>query len=275
MRSTATTLFSNSSQTSSSADGAVSASNEASTNVETAAVAADELSGSINEISRQLAQTTEIVRQGGRRGAQHQRPDQRAVAGRAENRRRHQAHPRHRRPDQPACAQRHDRSGTRRRSRQRLCGRRFGSQITGRADRQGDRRHFQAIVAVQAATSSAVSAIGRISGRMQEIDSCATAVEGAVEEQSAATGEISQNVVERCRWHQSRRLQCSGQSPGPPRKRGSRPKTFSRPHKQWRLPPQSCGRKSKVFSPRSRPRSSRKSRSANRTARPSSPPPEL
>ena len=62
MRSTATTLFSNSGQTSNSADGAVSASNEASTNVETAAVAADELSGSISEIGRQLAKTTEIVR---------------------------------------------------------------------------------------------------------------------------------------------------------------------------------------------------------------------
>ena len=62
MRSTAATLFSNSGQTSKSADGAVSASNEASTNVETAAVAADELSGSINEIGRQLAKTTEIVR---------------------------------------------------------------------------------------------------------------------------------------------------------------------------------------------------------------------
>src|SRR5262245_16527949 len=40
MRSTAATLFGNSGQTSTSADGAVSASNEASTNVETAAVAA-------------------------------------------------------------------------------------------------------------------------------------------------------------------------------------------------------------------------------------------
>ena len=51
------------------------------------------------------------------------------------------------------------------------------------------------IMAVQTATSSAVSAIGRISGRMQEIDSCATAVSAAVEEQSAVTGEISQNVA--------------------------------------------------------------------------------
>jgi methyl-accepting chemotaxis protein len=35
----------------------------------------------------------------------------------------------------------------------------------------------------------------RISGRMQEIDSCATAVSVAVEEQSSATAEISQNVT--------------------------------------------------------------------------------
>jgi methyl-accepting chemotaxis protein len=61
MRSTAGTLFSNSGQTSQSADGAVSTSNEASSNVETAAVAADELSGSINEIGRQLARTTDIT----------------------------------------------------------------------------------------------------------------------------------------------------------------------------------------------------------------------
>ena len=62
MRSTAATLFGNSGQTSTSANGAVSASNEASTNVETAAVAADELASSIGEIGRQLANTTDIVR---------------------------------------------------------------------------------------------------------------------------------------------------------------------------------------------------------------------
>ena len=42
------------------------------------------------------------------------------------------------------------------------------------------------IIAVQQATTGAVSAIERISGRMQEIDSCATAASGAVEEQNAA-----------------------------------------------------------------------------------------
>ena len=48
---------------------------------------------------------------------------------------------------------------------------------------------------MQGATSGAVAAIGRIAGRMQEIDGCATAVSSAVEEQSAATAEISQNVA--------------------------------------------------------------------------------
>ncbi len=51
------------------------------------------------------------------------------------------------------------------------------------------------ISAVQQATSGAVAAIGRISGRMQEIDSCATTVSAAVEQQSAATAEISRNVA--------------------------------------------------------------------------------
>ena len=40
-----------------------------------------------------------------------------------------------------------------------------------------------------------VAAIGRISSRMQEIDSCTSAVSAAVHEQSAATAEISQNVA--------------------------------------------------------------------------------
>ena len=51
------------------------------------------------------------------------------------------------------------------------------------------------ISAVQDSTGGAVSAIGRITCRMREIDSCATAVSAAVEEQNAATAEISQNVA--------------------------------------------------------------------------------
>ena len=61
MRSTALALFGSSEHTSQRAESAVHAFHEASANVETAAVAADELSRSIAEISRQLTHTTNIV----------------------------------------------------------------------------------------------------------------------------------------------------------------------------------------------------------------------
>ncbi|HKA77899.1 MAG TPA: PAS-domain containing protein [Pseudolabrys sp.] len=195
MRSTATTLFSNSGQTSQSANSAVSTSNEASTNVETAAVAADELSGSINEIGRQLAMTTDIVRGavGEAHGTNHQIT---------------------------ALAQAAQKIGDVIKLIRAIAGQTnlLALNATIEAARAGDAGKGFAVVAsevkslavqtakatedisklimaVQAATTSAVSAIGRISGRMQEIDSCATAVSAAVEEQSAATGEISQNVA--------------------------------------------------------------------------------
>ena len=72
MKSTATALFAASEQTSQRAQSALQASNEASTNVATAATAADEMAGSIGEISRQLVQTTDVVHHGGERGARHQ-----------------------------------------------------------------------------------------------------------------------------------------------------------------------------------------------------------
>jgi len=195
MRCTATTLFSNSGQTSNSADDAVSASNEASTNVETAAVAADELSGSINEIGRQLAKTTEIVR---------------SAVGEAQGTNRQIS----------ALAQAAQKIGDVIKLIRAIAGQTnlLALNATIEAARAGEAGKGFAVVAsevkslavqtakatedisrlimaVQAAISSAVSAISRISGRMQEIDSCATAVSAAVEEQSAATGEISQSVA--------------------------------------------------------------------------------
>ena len=195
MHSTATILFGNSAQTSKSADGAVAASNEASTNVETAAVASDELLGSINEIGRQLAKTTEIVR---------------AAVNEAQDTN-HQI---------SALAEAAQKIGDVIKLIRAIAGQTnlLALNATIEAARAGDAGKGFAVVAsevkslavqtakatedisklisaVQAATTSAVSAIGTIAGRMQEIDSCATAVSAAVEEQSAATGEISQNVT--------------------------------------------------------------------------------
>jgi methyl-accepting chemotaxis protein len=50
-------------------------------------------------------------------------------------------------------------------------------------------------MAVQAATTGAVGAIGRIAGRMADIDTYTATVSAAVEQQNAATSEISQNVA--------------------------------------------------------------------------------
>jgi methyl-accepting chemotaxis protein len=195
MRATATTLFSNSGQTSKSAESAVTASNEASVNVETAAIAADELAGSIGEIGRQLNLTTEVVR-----GAvsEAQGTNQQITA----------------------LAQAARKIGDVIKLIRSIAGQTnlLALNATIEAARAGEAGKGFAVVAsevkslavqtakatedisklimsVQAATSSAVAAIGRISSRMQEIDSCATAVSAAVEQQSAATGEISQNVA--------------------------------------------------------------------------------
>lgn len=62
MRTTSELLFRSSDQTSQRADSAVQTSNDASANVDIAAVAADELTTSIIEINRQLSQTSLVVR---------------------------------------------------------------------------------------------------------------------------------------------------------------------------------------------------------------------
>jgi len=195
MRTTAATLLGNSGLTSMSAEGAVAASNEASVNVETAAVAADELTGSIAEIGRQLAHTTEVVR---------------AAVSEAQGTNRQIT----------ALAQAAQKIGDVIKLIRSIAGQTnlLALNATIEAARAGEAGKGFAVVAsevkslavqtakatedisklimsVQGATGGAVAAIGRIAGRMQEIDSCAAAASAAVDQQSAATSEISQNVA--------------------------------------------------------------------------------
>ena len=195
MRATATTLFANSGQTSKSAESAVGASNEASANVDTAAVASDELAGSIGEIGRQLDLTTNIVR---------------AAVTEAQGTNRQIS----------ALAQAAQKIGDVVKLIRAIAGQTnlLALNATIEAARAGDAGKGFSVVAsevkslavqtakatedisrlisaVQGATSGAVAAIGRISGRMQEIDGCSSTVSAAVEQQSAATAEISRNVA--------------------------------------------------------------------------------
>lgn len=195
MRATAGTLLDNSGHASRRAVGAVTSSNEASTNVETAAIAADELTRSIGEIGRQLAKTTDIVR---------------AAVGEAQGTNRQIA----------ALSQAAQKIGDVIKLIHTIAGQTnlLALNATIEAARAGEAGKGFAVVAsevkslavqtakatediarlissVQDATTGAVGAIGRISGRMEEIDSCTTSVSSAVEQQSAATAEISQSVA--------------------------------------------------------------------------------
>ncbi|MGH6663716.1 MAG: methyl-accepting chemotaxis protein, partial [Pseudolabrys sp.] len=195
MRSTATTLLASSGETSQRAEGAVTTSNEASTNVDTAAVAADELASSIEEISRQLAKTTMIVRS----AVEEAQGTNRQIA---------------------ALSQAAQKIGDVVKLIRTIAGQTnlLALNATIEAARAGEAGKGFAVVAsevkslavqtakatediskligaVQTSTGGAVDAIGRIASRMQEIDNYATAVAAAVHEQSTATAEISQNVT--------------------------------------------------------------------------------
>jgi uncharacterized protein YoxC len=195
MRSTATTLLGSSDQTSQRAESAVHAFNEASANVETAAVAADELSHSIAEISRQLSHTSSVVglATGEARATDNQ------IAGLADG------------------AQKIGDviklirtiagqtnllalNATIEAARAGEAGRGFAvvaSEVKSLAVQTAKATEEIAshIIAVQDSTASAVEAIRQIATRMQEINEYTTSVAASVEEQNAATGEISHNVA--------------------------------------------------------------------------------
>ncbi len=148
------------------------------------------------EIGRQLSRPPTLCASAVGEAQGHKPPDRRAGAGRAQDRRRHQTHPRYRRTDQPAGAQRHHRSGPCRRRRQRLRGRLPPRSNRRRADRKATEDISTLITAVQIATTGAVGAIGRLSVGMQDIDNCTTAVVSAIEQQSSATSGNLQNVAD-------------------------------------------------------------------------------
>jgi methyl-accepting chemotaxis protein len=195
MRTTASMLFAASSKASQRADGAVDTSNEASMNVEIAAGAAEELSSSIAEISRQLSQTNAVVST--------------AVteAGSTNDQIGSLAQSAQKIGDVVKLIQ--DVAGqtnllalnaTIEAARAGEAGRGFAvvaSEVKSLAVQTGKATEEISgqIAAVQVSTDAAVKAIGRIVERMKEISSYTSAAAASVNQQQAATGEISQNVM--------------------------------------------------------------------------------
>ncbi len=195
MRTTASTLFAASSKASQRADGAVDTSNEASMNVEIAAGAAEELSASIAEISRQLSQTNAVVSTAvAEAGATNEQIGSLAQSAQKIG-------------DVVKLIQ--DVAGqtnllalnaTIEAARAGEAGRGFAvvaSEVKSLAVQTGKATEEIAgqIAAVQVSTDAAVKAIARIVERMKEISSYTSAAAASVHQQQAATGEISQNVM--------------------------------------------------------------------------------
>jgi PAS domain-containing protein/uncharacterized protein YoxC len=195
MRSTARGLFGSSEQTSQRAESAVQAFHEASANVETAAVAADELSSSISEISRQLTHTSNVVGL----ATTEARSTDGEIGGLAEG------------AQKIGDVVKLIRSiagqtnllalnATIEAARAGEAGKGFAvvaSEVKSLAVQTAKATEDIAnhILAVQDSTAAAVNAIRQITARMREINENTSAVAASVEQQNAATSEISRNVA--------------------------------------------------------------------------------
>ena len=195
MNLSASALLSTSSKSAQRADSALQSCNESSANVETAAIATDELSGSIGEISEQLSRASTVVRS----TVSEAESTNEQIAG--------LSHVAQNIGDVVKMIR--DIAGqtnllalnaTIEAARAGEAGRGFAvvaSEVKSLAVQTANATEEIAgqIAAVQALTTNAVSAIQRMSERMQEINLYTSAVAASMHQQTAATGEISQNVA--------------------------------------------------------------------------------
>jgi methyl-accepting chemotaxis protein len=195
MKAAAKLLLTTSDHTLQRAEGAVHGSNAASTNVETAATAAAELSVSIKEISRQLGQANQVVRA----AAADATATNEDIAG--------LAHVAQKIGDVVKLIQ--DIAGqtnllalnaTIEAARAGEAGRGFAvvaSEVKSLAVQtaKATEEITHEILSVQTSSGKAVSAIREITRRMQDISIYTGAVAVSVEQQELATGEISHNVA--------------------------------------------------------------------------------
>jgi methyl-accepting chemotaxis protein len=195
MRATADVLLGSSGKTSEHAGDAVQSSNEASRNVESVAAAAIEMSKSTAEISHQLVRTSDMVRM----ALTDAQSTNEGISG--------LAHAVQKIGDIVklirAIAEQTNLlalNATIEAARAGHAGKGFAvvaSEVKSLAVQtaKATEEISSQIAAVQESTTSAVDAIRRIAGRMQEINEFTSAVAASVHEQDAATSEISHNVA--------------------------------------------------------------------------------